>query len=106
MVLGTDAHDFEPFPRQILDFGGPNARYIFPNAPELMISAHNGYRTRAWFDLLTDKFQDSPEDLVGLKRMHLRLSMIINSIISSGQRAERIFLAVFPKAQPWHYIAA
>ncbi len=93
--LGTDAHDFEPFPRQILDFGGPNARYIFPNAPELMISAHNGYRTRAWFDLLTDKFQDSPEDLVGLKRMHLRLSMIINSIISSGQRAERIFLGGF-----------
>ena len=92
--LGVDAHDFESFPQEIMDFGGPAARFILPNAPELAITAHNGYTTRAWYDLLNTSFT-SPEDTQGLARMHLRISQIINDVVSSGLLAEKIFIGGF-----------
>ena len=92
--LGVDAHDFESFPQEILDFGGPAARFILPNAPELAITAHIGYTTRAWYDLLNANFT-SPEDTQGLARMHLRISQIINDVVSSGLLAEKIFIGGF-----------
>ena len=77
-----------------MDFGGPAARFILPNAPELAITAHNGYTTRAWYDLLNTSFT-SPEDTQGLARMHLRISQIINDVVSSGLLAEKIFIGGF-----------
>lgn len=92
--LGADAHDFADLPQQILDYGGPAARFIFPNAPERELSLRPGYPTRAWFDILSPDFT-SKEDLPGLARMHLRISQIINDIVSSGLLAERIFIGGF-----------
>ncbi len=92
--MGVDAHDFESFPRELAAFGGPAARFILPNAPEIAITAHNGYKTRAWYDVLNPTFT-APEDLQGLARMHLRITQIINDVVSSGTLAERIFIGGF-----------
>lgn len=92
--MGVDAHDFERFPQELIDFGGPAARFIFPNAPEIAITAHNGYKARAWYDILSPTFT-SPEDLQGMARMHLRITQIINDVVTSGTLAERIFIGGF-----------
>lgn len=54
-----------------------------------------GYKTRAWYDLLSDDFGSPNEDRQGLAKMHQRVSQIINEIVTSGLRAERIFLGGF-----------
>ena len=92
--MGTNADDFAPFPQEHLDFGGPAARFIMPNAPEIALTAHHGWRTSAWYDILSNNFS-GPEDQIGINKMHLQISQIINEIISTGVPAERIFLGGF-----------
>lgn len=92
--LGADAHDFETLPQQLLEFGAPSARFIFPNAPKRHLGVQPDLATRAWYDILTNDFV-SQEDLKGLSRMHLQISQIINSIVSAGLLAENIFIGGF-----------
>lgn len=93
--LGADAQDFLSLPQQLREFGAPAARFIFPNAPERELTIRPGYKTRAWYDLLSDDFGSDNEDRPGLIKMHQRVSQIINEIVTSGLRAERIFLGGF-----------
>ena len=93
--LGADAQDFLTLPQQLREFGAPAARFIFPNAPERELTVRPGYKTRAWYDLLSDDFGSPNEDRQGLAKMHQRVSQIINEIVTSGLRAERIFLGGF-----------
>ncbi len=92
--LGADAHDFETLPLQLAEFGAPAARFIFPNAPKRALTIQPDYQTRAWYDILTNDFV-SKEDTAGLSRMHLQISQIINSIVSSGLLAEKVFIGGF-----------
>lgn len=92
--MGTRASDFIPFAQELFEFGGPAARFVFPKAPNLPITAFQGQKTTAWFNVLTPDFV-SEDDLKSLNTMHLRISHTINSIISSGVPAERIFLGGF-----------
>lgn len=93
--LGADAQDFLALPQQLREFGAPAARFIFPNAPERELTIRPGYKTRAWYDLLSDDFGSDNQDHQGLTKMHQRVSQIINEIVTSGLRAERIFLGGF-----------
>ena len=92
--MGTAAEDFAPFAKEITDFGGPKSRLILPKAPEMPITVQNGATTTAWYDVLT-RIGEEPEDLAGLKTMHLKVSQIINQIVSQGIPAETIFLGGF-----------
>jgi len=92
--MGASAEDFVPFAKELAEFGGPAARFIFPKAPVLSISAHKGQSMPAWFDILSNT-GEQPEDLAGLKSMHLRISQIINQVVNQGVRAEKIFLGGF-----------
>lgn len=93
--LGADAEDFLTLPQELREFGAPAARFIFPNAPERELTVRPGYKTRAWYDLLSDDFASENEDRQGLAKMHQRVSQIVNEIVTSGLRAERIFLGGF-----------
>lgn len=92
--MGTSPEEFAPFAREILDFGGPKARFILPRAPRIGITVQNRQLTTAWYDILA-RIGEKPEDLPGLKTMHLKISQIINQIVSQGVPAETIFLGGF-----------
>ncbi len=92
--MGTQAEDFAPFAKEIVDFGGPESRFILPRAPQRPITVQAGATTTAWYDVLT-RIGEQPEDLPGLKAMHLKVSQIINQIVSQGTPAETIFLGGF-----------
>lgn len=78
----------------IRQFGGPAARFIIPRAPELEMGYNNGTATTAWYKVNKD-FGEKPEDVSSIKTMHLKVSQIINQIVSQGIPAETIFLGGF-----------
>lgn len=92
--MGVDNTDFADFPDQILQLGGPICRFILPNAPVREISAHPGYPLRAWYDVLTDRFDDK-EDRKGIEETALKVSRLINDLVNLGVPRKRIFLGGF-----------
>lgn len=92
--MGTTVKDFEPFAREVADFGAPAARFVFPQAPKLALTAHRGWETTAWYDVLSDDFT-SREDERGIRSMHLRVSQVIRELVAAGPPANRIFLGGF-----------
>lgn len=92
--MGTDAHDFEPFAQELIDFGGPAARFLFPQAPVTPITAHQGWRGTAWFDVLSMDFE-GPEDERGIRAMHQKVTQVINEVLSTGQDPQRLFIGGF-----------
>ena len=50
--LGADGNDFVPVAQELdLDAVGP-VRFVFPHAPVIPVTINNGYRMRAWYDIL------------------------------------------------------
>lgn len=92
--MGTTVKDFEPFAEEVADFGAPAARFVFPQAPKLALTAHRGWETTAWYDVLSDDFT-SREDERGIRSMHLRVSQVIRELVAAGTPANQIFLGGF-----------
>ena len=50
--LGADGNDFVPVASELqLQAVGP-VRFVFPHAPVMPVTINNGYRMRAWYDIL------------------------------------------------------
>src|SRR5215210_701557 len=50
--LGADGNDFVPIAQELeLAAVGP-VRFVFPHAPVMPVTINNGYRMRAWYDIL------------------------------------------------------
>src|SRR5688572_33428098 len=50
--LGADGNDFVPIAQELeLAAVGP-VRFVFPHAPIIPVTINNGYRMRAWYDIL------------------------------------------------------
>jgi phospholipase/carboxylesterase len=50
--LGADGNDFVPIAQELdLAAVGP-VRFVFPHAPVIPVTINNGYRMRAWYDIL------------------------------------------------------
>ena len=92
--MGVDNTDFADFPDQIVQLGGPVCRFILPNAPVREISAHPGYPLRAWYDVLTDRFEDQ-EDKYGINETAMKISRLISELEELGVNRRRIFLGGF-----------
>jgi phospholipase/carboxylesterase len=90
--LGADWTDFLPFADEI-DIGAP-LRWVLPRAPERAVTINNGYRMRAWYDILgTDLARR--EDEAGLRDSFAAVHALIEREIARGIPARRIVLAGF-----------
>jgi len=92
--LGADGSDFLPMCDE-LDLGdvGP-VRFVMPRAPERPVTINNGYRMRAWYDILgTDLVRR--EDETGLRQSERQVHGLIDREIARGVPSERIVLAGF-----------
>src|SRR6476660_8831720 len=64
--LGADGNDFVPIARELdLRAVGP-MRFVFPHAPVMPVTINNGYRMRAWYDILGSELVRR-EDEAGLR---------------------------------------
>ena len=92
--LGADGTDFIPM-CDALDLStiGP-VRFVMPRAPERPVTINNGYRMRAWYDILgTETARREYEP--GLRASMRELHALLDREVARGVPAERIVLAGF-----------
>ncbi len=92
--LGADGHDFEPIVPDLVRRGERALRFIFPHAPVRAVTLNNGYRMRAWYDILAlDRMaaQDEP----GLRASAETVQALIREQNERGIPTSRLVLAGF-----------
>lgn len=92
--LGADGNDFVPIAQQLdLDAVGP-VRFIFPHAPVMPVTINNGYRMRAWYDILGTESQGA-QDEAGLRQSQAVVEALLQREEERGIASSRIVLAGF-----------
>src|SRR6186713_739518 len=85
--LGADGNDFVPIAEELqLDSVGP-VRFLFPHAPVMPVTINNGYRMRAWYDILGFE-EGAPQDEAGLRRSQQLLEALLAREKQRGIPAE------------------
>ena len=92
--LGADGHDFEPLVPELLEDGMPALRFIFPHAPVRPVTLNNGYRMRAWYDIIGID-RRSAEDFAGMQLTADSIRTLMAREQESGIPAERLVVAGF-----------
>jgi phospholipase/carboxylesterase len=92
--LGADGHDFEPLVPELLEDGLPALRFIFPHAPVRAVTLNNGYRMRAWYDIVGID-RRSAEDFAGMQDTADAISGVIKRENDAGIDSTRIAIAGF-----------
>lgn len=92
--LGADGNDFVPIV-QALDLAGIGpVRFLLPHAPVMPVTINNGYRMRAWYDIVgTDLVRR--EDEAGLRRSRQDIEALLARERERGMPSQRIVLAGF-----------
>jgi len=92
--LGADGNDFVPIAEELqLDRVGA-VRLLFPHAPVMPVTINNGYRMRAWYDVLSFD-ADAPQDEAGLRRSQALVEALLAREEQRGIASDRIVLAGF-----------
>ena len=92
--LGADGNDFVPVAQQLdLSAVGP-VRFVFPSAPLRPVTINNGYRMRAWYDILgTDLVKR--EDEAGLRASAAEVQALLDQEAARGIPPARTVLMGF-----------
>ena len=96
--LGADANDFVPLVPELRLAGLPAVRFVFPNAPEIAVTANNGYVMRAWYDIYPPSINPAVarrEDEAGLRASMQQVQGLIEREIARGVPSQRIVLMGF-----------
>lgn len=92
--LGADGNDFAPVARELdLAAVGP-VRFVFPHAPVRPVTINNGWRMRAWYDIL-GAGSPAREDEAGLRQSRQDIEALLAREQARGVAARRIVLAGF-----------
>jgi phospholipase/carboxylesterase len=92
--LGADGNDFVPIAQELaLDAVGP-VRFVFPHAPVMPVTINNGYRMRAWYDILGGDLVRR-EDEAGLRSSLAAVEALLAREHERGIPAQRTVLAGF-----------
>jgi phospholipase/carboxylesterase len=92
--LGADGSDFVPITDELrLDAVGP-VRFVFPHAPVMPVTINNGYRMRAWYDILGTELVRR-EDEAGLRNSLALVEALIAREKQRGIAANRIVIGGF-----------
>jgi phospholipase/carboxylesterase len=92
--LGADGHDFEPIVPQLVQPGERALRFVFPHAPIRPVTLNNGYRMRAWFDIMSLE-RRSAQDEAGIRQADQKIAALIRHEKERGVPSNRIVLAGF-----------
>jgi phospholipase/carboxylesterase len=103
--LGADANDFVPLVPELRIGGNPAVRFVFPNAPEIAVTANNGYVMRAWYDILSFQSIERQVDEAGLEASRATIRQLIAEQNWRGIPTSKIFLAGFSQGAAMTYTA-
>ncbi|BCQ25209.1 alpha/beta hydrolase [Caballeronia sp. NK8] len=103
--LGADANDFVPLVPELRIADAPAIRFVFPNAPEIAVTANGGYVMRAWYDILSFEGINRRVDEAGIVQSVERVRALIAEQNARGIPSERIFIAGFSQGGAMTYHA-
>ncbi|KMY85800.1 phospholipase/carboxylesterase family protein [Candidatus Paraburkholderia calva] len=109
--LGAAANDFVPLVSELRLADAPAIRFVFPNAPEMAVTANNGYVMRAWYDILSFEGinrrvdEAGSVDEAGIEASCQRVRELIAEQNVRGIPTGRIFLAGFSQGGAMTYSA-
>jgi len=92
--LGADGHDFEPLVPELVERDSPSLRFIFPHAPVRPVTLNNGYRMRAWYDIVGID-RRSAEDFDGIQASANAIGALVKRENDAGIPSSRIAIAGF-----------
>jgi phospholipase/carboxylesterase len=103
--LGADANDFVPLIPELRLAGAPGVRFVFPNAPQIAVTANNGYVMRAWYDILSFEGVNRQVDEAGIGASCATVRQLIDAQNRRGIATSKIFLAGFSQGGAMTYSA-
>jgi phospholipase/carboxylesterase len=103
--LGADANDFVPLVPELLIAGAPAIRFVFPNAPQIAVTANSGYVMRAWYDIVSFDTIGRSVDEAGIEASCATVRKLIKEQNQRGIRTSKIFLAGFSQGGAMTYSA-
>jgi phospholipase/carboxylesterase len=92
--LGADGNDFVPIAQELDLTAVGDVRFVFPHAPMIPVTINNGYRMRAWYDIVGFDRGDA-EDAAGLHRSREQVEALLARELERGIPAHRIVLGGF-----------
>jgi phospholipase/carboxylesterase len=92
--LGADGADFLSFGDQIDLSSVGQVRYVLPRAPVRPVTINNGYKMRAWYDILGTQIERR-EDESGLRESMREVNALVDRERARGVPANRIVLGGF-----------
>jgi phospholipase/carboxylesterase len=92
--LGADGNDFVPIAQELELSAVGGVRFVFPHAPVMPVTINNGYRMRAWYDILGRELEQR-EDEEGLRRSMAAVEELLAAQKQRGIAPERTVLAGF-----------
>ena len=95
--IGADGYDFEPIVPQLRLPDTKAVRFVFPHAPKREITLHGGIPSRAWFDILSDKWPRTSQsiNIDDIEESTEQVNALIQQEIERGVPSRRIILAGF-----------
>ncbi|MFM0393565.1 alpha/beta hydrolase [Paraburkholderia phytofirmans] len=103
--LGADANDFVPLVPELRLGNAPGVRFVFPNAPEIAVTANNGYVMRAWYDIRSFQNINERIDEAGIESSCATVRQLIEAQNRRGIPTSNIFLAGFSQGGAMTYSA-
>ena len=103
--LGADGNDFVPIVDELPLPAGLALRFVFPHAPVRPVTINNGFRMRAWYDIVAADFT-ARADLAGLRQSQRQLEALIGRERERGITAARIVVAGFSQGGAVAYMTA
>jgi phospholipase/carboxylesterase len=92
--LGADGHDFVPVVPELRLPETVRARFVFPHAPVRPVTINNGYKMRAWYDIVGASLANR-EDEAGISDSENRVRTYIQRELEAGIDSKRIVVAGF-----------
>ncbi|MDD3265781.1 MAG: dienelactone hydrolase family protein [Burkholderiales bacterium] len=102
--LGADYNDFvQVVPELNLD---SSIKFIFPNAPVIPVTINNGFKMRAWYDILNFNDLNREVDANGIVANVDKINTLIEELIVGGIPANKIIIAGFSQGGVIAYYTA
>ncbi|CAE6755516.1 Carboxylesterase 2 [Paraburkholderia domus] len=103
--LGADANDFVSLVPELRLTDAPAVRFVFPNAPEIAVTANDGYVMRAWYDIRSFQSINEKVDEAGIELSCATVRQLIEAQNQRGIPTSNIFLAGFSQGAAMTYSA-
>lgn len=102
--LGADYNDFVPLVPELKLTQA--VKFVFPNAPVIPVTINNGYKMRAWYDILDFSDLHREVDKSAIVANVVLINDIIAELIAEGIPADKIIIAGFSQGGVIAYYTA